>query len=238
MEREKLRPLQGLCKKSSSGAHAHAVEKKLRGLHDSTPKFSHPQPSKDTYFLKGQDFLQFNPNYFPPRKPFILQIPVAMSPIAAAVPGSAAKDYKAESTLARLLGSGMSLILFGDSSKIWADNLQALPVLLSSLSSTLYCRTKSLMIRLILIHWRSTPLRSVWWVITERYDRHTWWIGRWRQTSDGFQITSASQLNRVIFKEKAAAPVGTKFFSLFPGLGYAAGYKVSDTYRMGLYIRC
>jgi len=40
------------------------------------------------------------------------------------------------------------------------------------------------------------------------------------------QITSASQLNSVIFKDKAAAPVGRKFFSLFPGLGYAAGYKV------------
>jgi hypothetical protein len=40
------------------------------------------------------------------------------------------------------------------------------------------------------------------------------------------QISSASQLNTVIFKEKAAAPIGTKFFSLFPGLGYAAGYKV------------
>jgi hypothetical protein len=41
-----------------------------------------------------------------------------------------------------------------------------------------------------------------------------------------YQITSASQLNSVIFKDKAAAPVGRKFFSLFPGLGYAAGYKV------------
>lgn len=43
---------------------------------------------------------------------------------------------------------------------------------------------------------------------------------------DFWQITSAAQLNQVIFKEKAAAPAGTKFFSLFPGLGYAAGYKV------------
>jgi hypothetical protein len=42
------------------------------------------------------------------------------------------------------------------------------------------------------------------------------------------QITSASQLNSVIFKDKAAAPVGRKFFSLFPGLGYAAGYKVGS----------
>jgi hypothetical protein len=39
-------------------------------------------------------------------------------------------------------------------------------------------------------------------------------------------------LSSVIFKDKAAAPVGTKFFSLFPGLGYAAGYKVSLTLGM------
>jgi hypothetical protein len=40
------------------------------------------------------------------------------------------------------------------------------------------------------------------------------------------QITTAAQLNTVIFKDKATAPAGKKFFSLFPGLGYAAGYKV------------
>jgi hypothetical protein len=34
-------------------------------------------------------------------------IVAAMSPIAALAPGSASKDYKRESTLARLLGSGM-----------------------------------------------------------------------------------------------------------------------------------
>jgi hypothetical protein len=33
-------------------------------------------------------------------------------------------------------------------------------------------------------------------------------------------------LNTVIFKDSAAATTGKKFFSLFPGLGYAAGYKV------------
>lgn len=31
------------------------------------------------------------------------------------------------------------------------------------------------------------------------------------------------QVTQVIFKDKAAASVGTKFVSLFPGLGYAAG---------------
>jgi len=46
--------------------------------------------------------------------------------------------------------------------------------------------------------------------------------------SNQTRITSASQLNTVIFKEKAAAGLGTKFFSLFPGLGYAAGYKVRN----------
>jgi hypothetical protein len=33
-------------------------------------------------------------------------------------------------------------------------------------------------------------------------------------------------LNQVIFKEQASATLGRKFVSLFPGLGYAAGYKV------------
>lgn len=40
------------------------------------------------------------------------------------------------------------------------------------------------------------------------------------------KVTSVSRLNEVIFKEKAYAPVLRKFTSLFPGLGYAAGYKV------------
>ncbi|RFU75671.1 mitochondrial gtp gdp carrier 1 [Trichoderma arundinaceum] len=39
-------------------------------------------------------------------------------------------------------------------------------------------------------------------------------------------IASTSQLNQVIFKDKASAAIGRKFVSLFPGLGYAAGYKV------------
>lgn len=40
------------------------------------------------------------------------------------------------------------------------------------------------------------------------------------------QISGSGQLSQVIFKDKANAPVGRKFISLFPGLGYAAGYKV------------
>lgn len=39
-------------------------------------------------------------------------------------------------------------------------------------------------------------------------------------------MSGLSQLNSVIFKDKASASAGKKFFSLFPGLGYAAGYKV------------
>jgi len=35
-----------------------------------------------------------------------------------------------------------------------------------------------------------------------------------------------AQLNSVIFKDKAAAGLGKKLTSLFPGIGYAAGYKV------------
>ena len=40
------------------------------------------------------------------------------------------------------------------------------------------------------------------------------------------QITSASKLNSVIFKQYGGEGVVRKFTSLFPGLGYAAGYKV------------
>lgn len=40
------------------------------------------------------------------------------------------------------------------------------------------------------------------------------------------QITGASELNKVIFRDTASAPFARKFVSLFPGLGYAAGYKV------------
>jgi hypothetical protein len=39
---------------------------------------------------------------------------------------------------------------------------------------------------------------------------------------------SPGKLSQVIFKDKASASVGKKFRSLFPGLGYAAGYKVRN----------
>lgn len=47
-----------------------------------------------------------------------------------------------------------------------------------------------------------------------------------RLMSNQGKITSLTHLNSVIFKDKAAASVPGRFFSLFPGLGYAAGYKV------------
>lgn len=54
--------------------------------------------------------------------------------------------------------------------------------------------------------------------------------------ADGYhyQIASTEVFSQVVFKEYATAPIGRKFTSLFPGLGYAAGYKVStDTTLRG-----
>jgi hypothetical protein len=45
---------------------------------------------------------------------------------------------------------------------------------------------------------------------------------------------SASSLNTIIFKQAAQASIPQKFLSLFPGLGYAAGYKVAQrVYKFG-----
>ena len=47
------------------------------------------------------------------------------------------------------------------------------------------------------------------------------------------QVT-ASTLSTVIFKDYASAPLGKRLLSLFPGLGYAAGYKVTQRiYKYG-----
>jgi hypothetical protein len=41
-------------------------------------------------------------------------------------------------------------------------------------------------------------------------------------------------LSTIIFREHAAAPLTKRFLSLFPGLGYAAGYKVAQrVYKFG-----
>ena len=50
--------------------------------------------------------------------------------------------------------------------------------------------------------------------------------------SNQSRVSGAAQLNAVIFKDKATAGIGTKFFSLFPGLGYAAGYKVGSFFSL------
>ena len=48
------------------------------------------------------------------------------------------------------------------------------------------------------------------------------------------KVGSMTNLNTIIFKDKAGAPLGRKFISLFPGLGYAAGYKVLQrVYKYG-----
>jgi hypothetical protein len=48
------------------------------------------------------------------------------------------------------------------------------------------------------------------------------------------KIKDASHLNTVIFKDKSGASVPKRFLSLFPGLGYAAAYKVLQrVYKYG-----
>lgn len=48
------------------------------------------------------------------------------------------------------------------------------------------------------------------------------------------RITSSTQLNTVIFKSHAAEPAVKRFFTLFPGLGYAASYKILQrVYKYG-----
>lgn len=47
-----------------------------------------------------------------------------------------------------------------------------------------------------------------------------------RLMSNVGKIESASHLNKVVFRDAANASVGGRFLSLFPGLGYAAAYKV------------
>ncbi|CAG7994878.1 unnamed protein product [Penicillium salamii] len=47
-----------------------------------------------------------------------------------------------------------------------------------------------------------------------------------RLMSNQTRISNAAAFKEVVFKEHANATIGRKFTSLFPGLGYAAGYKV------------
>ncbi|KAI9774860.1 MAG: hypothetical protein M1840_000076 [Geoglossum simile] len=55
-----------------------------------------------------------------------------------------------------------------------------------------------------------------------------------RLMSNHGKVGTVSKLNTVIFKDYAGAAVHRKFFSLFPGIGYAAGYKVLQrVYKYG-----
>ncbi|KAJ5164737.1 uncharacterized protein N7500_006567 [Penicillium coprophilum] len=47
-----------------------------------------------------------------------------------------------------------------------------------------------------------------------------------RLMSNQTRITSTAAFKQVVFREHVNATIGRKFTSLFPGLGYAAGYKV------------
>ncbi|KAJ2907139.1 hypothetical protein MKZ38_007654 [Zalerion maritima] len=47
-----------------------------------------------------------------------------------------------------------------------------------------------------------------------------------RLMSNETRVANIAQFNAVIFKDKASLSFPKKFFTLFPGLGYAAGYKV------------
>ena len=52
--------------------------------------------------------------------------------------------------------------------------------------------------------------------------------------SNTTRITSPAQFNSVIFKSSANDPLARRFFTLFPGLGYAAAYKVLQrVYKYG-----
>ncbi|KAE8212674.1 hypothetical protein CF327_g3704 [Tilletia walkeri] len=46
--------------------------------------------------------------------------------------------------------------------------------------------------------------------------------------------TPGAAMTQIVFRDKVNAPLGAKFISLFPGLGYAAGYKVLQrVYKFG-----
>ncbi|QLQ81936.1 hypothetical protein HG537_0G01900 [Torulaspora globosa] len=55
-----------------------------------------------------------------------------------------------------------------------------------------------------------------------------------RLMSNHTKISSSVELNRVIFREHSAEPLGKRLTTLFPGLGYAAVYKVLQrVYKYG-----
>lgn len=55
-----------------------------------------------------------------------------------------------------------------------------------------------------------------------------------RLMSNHGRVASVAKLNQVIFRDSASKPMGSRLLSLFPGLGYAAGYKVLQrVYKYG-----
>jgi hypothetical protein len=47
--------------------------------------------------------------------------------------------------------------------------------------------------------------------------------------------STSLSFNQIVFRNYAEAPIGKKFLSLFPGLGYAAGYKILQRiYKLSL----
>lgn len=55
-----------------------------------------------------------------------------------------------------------------------------------------------------------------------------------RLMSNQSKVANMSQLNKVIFRSAADKPLASRMMSLFPGLGYAAGYKVLQrVYKYG-----
>lgn len=55
-----------------------------------------------------------------------------------------------------------------------------------------------------------------------------------RLMSNSTRVSNLSQLNQVVFRDAANAPVAKRIVSLFPGLGYAAGYKILQrVYKYG-----
>ncbi|KAG7881704.1 hypothetical protein KL905_000810 [Ogataea polymorpha] len=55
-----------------------------------------------------------------------------------------------------------------------------------------------------------------------------------RLMSNQTRVNSLEIFNKVIFRENASKPIGQRLFSLFPGLGYAACYKILQrVYKYG-----
>lgn len=145
--------------------------------------------------------------------------------------GSAATDVKRESGTARLLGSGMFLslrwIIDEDNVKCWRGLIGS-----AGIAELLVFHPVCLLMRTLFREQGMTDYLIGWYhrqTIDEQSRTSTLFIHRWKEENwhcMRWQANTAAALNQVIFKDYATASVGRKFTSLFPGLGYAAGYKV------------